>query len=178
MENTPNFNYIPDRFQIQEEKQESSIFYIWKSKQANTLLFVSIFWMSIASTLTVSFLGNEEMGLFRFFPLIHFSIGLVLVYYTVASFVNKTQIKVDSVFLEVSHSPMLWFNTPKIERKMIKNLAVERKEHKNKSGRITYSYDLQAIGLGEAIKLINFEEEYYAQLAQHHLAKFLKLDKQ
>lgn len=90
-----------------------------------------VVWMSIAL--------SQGQLMMAAFGSIHTLVGLGLIYFCVASFVNKTDVSVDPNYLTVRHYPLPWIGSKRIRVHSIKQLYTKEQVSRSKNGtRISY----------------------------------------
>lgn len=168
-----------EKIKIHKKKYELTLEYKWFKLMAFFLIFFCIIWDSFL-IFWYSMLGDIGGGgdiIFALFPLIHVAVGLGLTYYTVALFVNKTIIKVNSESIEIKHKPLPWFGEKTIVTKDIEQVYVKEKVSQGKSG-ATYTYELfakQKSG-AKAIKILGGDiigDSEDARLMEQEIESFL-----
>ncbi len=105
----------------------------WRSKAAYFLAFFSAFWNVFMVVWMTIALKQGELGMAAFGS-IHASVGLFLLYFTIASFVNKTDVRINTENLQVSHGPIPWFGNKSIPVHEISQLYCEQKVTQGKNG--------------------------------------------
>ena len=95
-----------------------------------------IFWYKVA-------LSDDAPWLMALFPIVHVAVGIGLTYWTIAGFVNRTEIVVDSRELSVVHKPMPWFGATRLSVDQIDQLYCKQKISHGKNG-TSVSYQLFA----------------------------------
>lgn len=95
-----------------------------------------VVWMSIALT--------QGQWMMAAFGSIHATVGLGLIYFCVASFINKTDVSVDTNYLTVQHYPMPWLGSQKIRVHDISQLYCKEHITRGKNG-TNVSYRLHAV---------------------------------
>jgi hypothetical protein len=126
----------------------------WRKSTPNFkfFLFFAIFWNGIVSVFVISALAT---GSFDFLlPMaFHIVVGVGLMYYILAVFLNKTYIGVSQWDLTVEHKPIPvpFYKTLEIPSKTIDQIFVERYVASKTNGRPDYAYRVMA-------KLLNAEK--------------------
>ncbi|MCB9852437.1 MAG: hypothetical protein H6819_05030 [Phycisphaerales bacterium] len=95
-----------------------------------------VFWYYIALT-------KDAPWIMSVFPVLHVAVGVGLTYWTIAGFVNRTEIVVDSRELSVAHRPMPWFGALRMPVEQIDQLYCKQKISRGENG-TSVSYELFA----------------------------------
>lgn len=99
-----------------------------------------VFWYKIA-------LSEGAPWIMSVFPVLHVAVGVGLTYWTIAGFVNRTEIVVDGRALSVVHRPMPWFGSLRMPVEQIDQLYCRQKISHGKNG-TSVSYQLFAAEKG------------------------------
>ncbi|MBK8705544.1 MAG: hypothetical protein IPN33_19590 [Saprospiraceae bacterium] len=109
-------------------------------------LFFTIFWNALVFpfALIAIMTGNFEI---LFFISLHLSVGIGLLYYTVAKLINTTYITLTRRKLTIEHKPIPWIFSPNknIDTADITQLFVERYVPSRTNGQPDYRFRLVAI---------------------------------
>jgi hypothetical protein len=76
------------------------------------------------------------------FPIAHLAVGVGLTYYTLAGFLNYSQLVVDRDVFAVSHSPLPWLGSLRVPVTEVEQLYCKEKPGKENSGT---TYQLSAV---------------------------------
>lgn len=144
----------------------------WFSAAAFFLLFFTIFWngfMIVWHTIALS-MGAWFMSCFG---LIHTGVGLFMIYYTTACFMNTTTIRVGNGSLDVSSGPLPWFGAVSLQSSAIKQLYCREKINRGKNG-AHVTYEVVAITNGQRKDLVSGLTDaeqalYIEQEVENHL---------
>ncbi len=101
---------LPDNLSLHHERDAVIIRRRWFTPSAFLFVFIAFFW-NIFAILWLTSALMKGLPLMVIVGLIHAFIGLGLVYFCVASFLNKTDISVDADYLRLRHHPLPWFGT-------------------------------------------------------------------
>lgn len=139
----PSLNPLPKNIELVTEYDAIVIRRVWKSPVAYFLIFFSLIWngfmvgwMSIAISQ-----GAWSMAAFGS---IHAAVGLFLIYYTIALFVNKTDIRIDTYNLSVKHYPLRWMGQAQIPVENVQQVYCKEKITRNKNS-TSVSYEVHCI---------------------------------
>lgn len=108
------------------------------------------------------------------FPLLHVAVGLFLAYFTVAMFVNTTEVVVANGMLTVRHGPLPWRGNREVPTEALEQLYCEEHISRTRNG-TTVSYSVRARGRdGRVVKLVTGLPErdqamYIEQEIERHL---------
>lgn len=141
--NTAALNPLPSGMQTLHDRDAFIIRRNWFSPMAFFLVFFCIFWNGFMifwmyTTLT------KGIWIMAAFGSIHALIGLGMLYFTIASFINKTDISVDPNYLSVRHYPLPWIGSKKIRVHEISQLYCKKHVTHSKNGTRT-SYRVYVI---------------------------------
>ncbi len=110
------------------------------------------------------------------FGIIHAIVGIVLTYYLIAGYINKTVIEVNSMFLSVRHRPLPFLGNKKIQSQDIKQLYSKEMIHRGKNG-INYTYEIHAVlDNDKRIKVVSgMPRSEQALFIEQEIEKYLKI---
>jgi hypothetical protein len=166
---------LPRQFTIERFDDYIHISRKWFGARAIFFIAFAIIWNTVLFTF---FHNNDEqtVGLLRFLPLIHVAVGIGLIYYAIASILNKTDIFVSKEKLEVSHKPVPWLGNKTLDAKDIKQLySKERISRNSNNNSNTVSYEIHVIGHSgsDTTLLKSLETSQQALYAEQEIEKFL-----
>lgn len=143
----------------------------WFENAAYFYVFFALFWNIIAFTVVG---GAVSAGAFSFLMFPHPLIGLGLIYYTAAMFLNTTEIKVNSQEIQVRHQPLPWRDWQTVSVKQLSQLytgdVVSGKQRKR-----TYVVKLMTLD-GEFKRLIGgLKSAEYAFYIEQEIESFLNM---
>lgn len=164
-----------NKVQVVEEEDGLVLSYKWFSPKAFFLLFFSIFWNAI----TVSALVGAGAAGSALFLLPFLAVGLGVGYSAIATFVNKTSLKVSEDSLQIGSGPLPWFDRKKIPIETIKQFYVQEKEHYNQEhGNTYFTYQLRVIledGQDEKLIVVDQSDSKIVKQVEHKIETFLGL---
>ncbi len=181
--NNPKIVPIPERFTVSENPQEMSISYHWYKP---VFVFLAVFcvfwngflvmWYSMGLT-TFSNQGDPVTWIFFLFPLIHVAVGIGLIYYTMAGFVNQTTITADRYGLKIDIQPIKYFfGATQLDKNDIKQLYVVEEKTRQKGGDYSYSYALKVLDTqNRSKKLLTLDSLDEARYLENKLESYYKI---
>ena len=118
----------PATLQVEENSQELIFERKWFTPTHIFLIFFVLFWNGflVFWYFMASQINGDAKLIFMLFPLIHVSVGIFIIYYTIAGFVNKTTIRADKMELSIRHAPMPWWGNKILEKSDIKQFYTKR----------------------------------------------------
>lgn len=138
---------MPERFQVDESEHKLTISYSWFTPMAFFITFFAVFWNAISWTI----FGGDGFGpisegffIFALFPLIFPAVGLGLIYYNVAQYINRTYIVVGKGELRAYSRPLPTLNNLRLDHSTIHQLFVKQRVNHGKNG-VSISYDVLAV---------------------------------
>jgi hypothetical protein len=134
---------LPARFQISHDIENLVIRRRWYSPIAFVLLFFAIFWNGFMVVWHGIALGSG-MWIMSAFGLIHTAVGLGLIYFVLAIFLNSTVITANKFQLSVSVGPLPWKGNRRIDSSQVRQLFCKEKISRRKNG-TSSSYSVEAV---------------------------------
>lgn len=109
------------------------------------------------------------------FPTIHVIFGVLLCYYTVCLFVNRTQLELDSKLIKAVFYPLPWFGRCALSRNSIKDIYIERVTHQSKGGTyFTFNIVMELID-DQTVKVMRgLQNSFQALKVEQEVKKFLR----
>jgi hypothetical protein len=103
----------PNRFIVEEFGSELTVSYRWFTPALFFMVFFCLFWdgfMVMWYSIAISQILNGQPAAWAMaaFGLLHLAVGVGITYSTLASFVNRTEVKLAGGMLTVRHGPMRW----------------------------------------------------------------------
>ena len=103
----------PQRFVVEEIGSELTVSYRWFTPALFFMVFFCLFWdgfMIAWYSIAISQILNGQPAAWAMAAvgLLHLAIGIGITYSTIASFVNRTEVKLSGGTLTVRHGPMRW----------------------------------------------------------------------
>lgn len=124
----------PKRVTFQKAGDRLEISWRWFSWKFLPLAFFCVawdgflcFWYSIA-------FSTGAPWIMIVFPVAHLAVGLGLTYYTLAGFLNNSQLVVDQGTFSVSHGPLSWLGSLSVPVSQVRQLYCKEKPGKGNSG--------------------------------------------
>lgn len=146
----------PNGYSVAMEGADLVIIRRWFSWKYLFLLAFCVFWDAfLVVWYTIAFTHNGPL-IMKLFPMMHVAVGVGLTYYTVAGFLNKTRITLNTAEMRIRHYPLPWFGSKILPRQEINQLFCEEKMSRNRNNGMSYSYSLSAVmSGGKRLKLIS-----------------------
>lgn len=136
--NNPSFNPLPQNLELITEYDAIVIRRTWKSALAYFLVVFTLIWNTFM-VVWMSIAISQGVWMMAAFGSIHAAVGLFLIYYTIALFVNKTDIRIDAYYLTVKHHPLRWMGQSQTPVEDVQQIYCKEKITRNKnSTSITY----------------------------------------
>ncbi len=170
---------LPKGFEVNYFDEYMQITRVWHGvKTYFILLFALVFNGVWINNGFVEILLSDRELLPKLFFSIFIVLGLSLLYFTVATWLNKTQIYVSKNSLEIKHQPVPWLGNKKIKADNIEQLFVEEKYRGSSNNNPRYTYNV--LGLtseGTQFKLIGgFESRYHARFIEKTIEDYLGIE--
>ncbi|MBC2604700.1 hypothetical protein [Pelagicoccus albus] len=129
---------LPKSIELLSEYDAVVIRRTWKSAVAYFLLLFSLFWNGFMVVWMGIALSKGEW-MMAAFGSIHATVGLALIYYTVALFLNKTDVRIDGYTLSIKHYPVPTFGNKSVPVESIRQVYSTEKITRGKNGtNVTY----------------------------------------
>lgn len=141
-----------------------SIIYNWR-KEMNPLLlgfitFFAVFWNVVTWTVFLGAMNSADDNPAKYFPVLHASLGIGIIYFLIAIYLNKTVIEIDQGKLKIKIKPVLWLGNNELDTASIEQVYVERKVSYSKNGHPTYRFHVKAVVSGAHINLVKSITKY------------------
>ncbi|MFC1878612.1 hypothetical protein ACFLZW_01740 [Chloroflexota bacterium] len=169
----------PEGITIRKQGDRLRITWRWFSaKYLGLLLFVIIwnaflcFWYGIAFT-------SDGPWIMFVFPLLHVAVGVSLAYSTLAGFLNRTTILIDSQAFKVQHDPVPWIGEVDVPISELEQLYCIEKRQSSKNDH-SFTYQLVALLQGGRKKKLvsNLDSPDIAIFLEQQIEKMLKISDQ
>jgi hypothetical protein len=165
------------------ERQEADGLHLtlpWQTPVAYFIAFFATVWNLImlyivGMIIPMVMSAGLEMIIVGLVPMVHVSVGVGLAYYSVALFVNKTDLHLSSSGLHLRHGPLPWRGNRDVPRAEIAQLFVGERivKHKNSSRKV---YDLKIVlEKGTFLTLLPGIDLSTARFLEHRIEKHLGL---
>lgn len=149
---------MPEGIDLRRGADSIAIDRRWKSSQFYFTLVFGVIWNIILFPMIGAFLGvGDEIGPFGGFMLVFFlpfiAVGVGMIYYSIAGFLNTTSIAVQNGQISVIHAPVPWPGGQSIPAGDITQLYVKEVRHTSTSSssgrsgrrRTTYTYTVMVV---------------------------------
>lgn len=181
---------MPKNFRVEDFGTELVISWSWFSPTILFLLFFCVFWDGFliiwySAVFGFSFLGlggpkgpvGGALLLMALFPLLHVAVGVGLTYYVLASFVNRTRVRVDRGELSIRHGPVPFPGNKTLSTSELTQFYCTESVRNQRRG-YNVTYDLNAVHVdGSKIKLLGgLSEIEQALFLEQRLEKFLNIE--
>lgn len=164
---------LPPRFTLRHHDGTLTITRRWFSPVAFFLLFFAVFWNGFLIVWhTIALSGG--MWFMSAFGLIHTAVGLWLIYWVAAMFMNSTVIHASRDWLQVRCGPLPWPGKQDLPRPQIHQLYCTEKVSHGKNGS-SAQYRVEAVldGNRRATLAKGFANPEQALFVEQQLEKFL-----
>lgn len=145
---------MPRGYTMENEGADLVITRRWLSWKHLVMLVFCVFWDGLlVFWYTMAFTKGGPL-LMKLFPVLHVGVGVFLTYSTLAGFLNRTRITLNTLELRIRHYPLPWPGNKVVQRQEIEQLFCEKIMHSTRNG-ISYTYNLQAVkASGGSLKLV------------------------
>ena len=134
---------LPKGFELNYFDEYMQITRVWHGLQTYALLLFALIFNGLwIGNGFVEILFSERDLLTKLSSLIFPLIGLGVLYFTIATWLNKTQIYVSKNSIEVKHKPVPWFGNKRIKADNIEQFFVEEKLKGSSNGNRRYLYNV------------------------------------
>ncbi len=170
---------LPKGFEVNYFDEYMQITRVWHGVKTYFILLLALVFNGVwINNGFVEILLSDRELLPKLFFSIFIVLGLSLLYFTVATWLNKTQIYVSKNSLEIKHQPVPWLGNKKIKADNIEQLFVEEKYRGSSNNNPRYTYNV--LGLtseGTQFKLIGgFESRYHARFIEKTIEDYLGIE--
>ncbi|MEZ6057336.1 MAG: hypothetical protein R3C01_11590 [Planctomycetaceae bacterium] len=151
---------IPDKLRVEEFGDELTISWSWRSPILFFMVPFCLFWNGLLIVwYSIALFGNGPEGGMRFvfllFPLIHVAVGLGLIYFVAALFLNRTTVSVNRDNLRLTHGPLPAPGNRVVSVDEMKQMYVRHVTNHSSKGGTTHTYPLSVLlRSGERIELL------------------------
>ena len=135
-----------------------------------------LFWYSMAIGSLLYGKINGSMVLMLLFPSLHLLVGVGITYAVLATFINRTEVKLSNGELSVYLGPLPFWGNKRVSIHEVSQLFISEQCHQRKRG-CGYSYNLNALlTSGERMALVsNFQEPAEALYLERVLEERLRI---
>ena len=135
---------LPDNLSLHHERDAVIIRRRWLTPFVFFFVFFALFWNGFMVVWMTIAITRDQLTMAAFGS-IHAFVGLGLIYFCVASFLNKTDISVDPSYLRVRHYPLPWFGSKQFRVHEITQLFCKEQITRTKNGGTNVSYRVHLI---------------------------------
>lgn len=137
---------LPGSFRLKECEDCLKMEYLWRGSQLIFLTPFSIAWVMIPILYYSNGLQLENDLLIKYYMILHAFLGIGLIYYCLAGFINKTQILVSKELLKVKDIPLFFFRNVDIGIDKLDQLYAKEKVVRGRKRSISWSsFEVYAI---------------------------------
>ncbi len=133
---------LPKGIKVDNFGGELLISYRWFGPKIIFMTFFALLWNGFMVFWYGTAISNR-IWIMALFGLMHAGVGVGLIYYVLAGYLNTTVVKVGMSDLEIKHGP-LPYPGKRLERAFIRQLYCKERVHRNKNS-TSYSYEVHAI---------------------------------
>jgi hypothetical protein len=122
---------------------------------------------------------SQQQWLMAAFGTLHGAVGLGLLYYVLAGYLNRTVITVNRSLFTIKHTPLPWPGNKLLNPLDMTQLYCKERMHRNKNS-ISYTYEVHAISKdNEHTKLITgLDNSEQALYIEQEIERFLNIEDQ
>jgi hypothetical protein len=164
---------LPKAFRLDRSGDTVRISRRWIGPLAFFLLFFAVIWngfMIVWNTISLT----TGMWLMSVFGMIHTGVGLFLIYYVLALFLNSTVILASPRELEVRIGPVPWKGNKRLPRDLVEQLFCKEKISRSKNG-TSSSYSVEAVLNGNRRETLasGFNDSDHALFVEQEIERHL-----
>ncbi|MEO8614416.1 MAG: hypothetical protein ABI600_04690 [Luteolibacter sp.] len=166
---------LPKSFQIRRTPQSLDISRRWFGAHAFFLLLFAIVWNSFMVVWhTISL--TQGLWFMSAFGLLHTCVGIFLIYYVLALFLNSTVVRANNQSLEVKSRPMPWKGDKLLANSEVEQLYCIEKISRGQNGS-SASYRVEAVLRGNRRETLigGLTDPDHALFIEQQLEHFLKI---
>ena len=132
----------PKEVTIQKQGDRLELSWRWFSWKYLPLIFFCVAWDSFLCFWYSMAFSTGSPWIMIVFPIAHVAVGVGLTYYTLAGFLNRSQVSLDRTSFSVTHGPLPWLGNLQVPITQIDQLYCKEKPGKNNS---STSYQLSVV---------------------------------
>ncbi len=171
--------FMPADFDVLRLRNELDIEFKWRRSLNGFLTFFTLVWNSILFIIASTIILSGSWGMLLFLGL-HGSVGIGLLYHTVTTLFNRTNVLVDRDYLRIEHRPLPlpFYPNKAIPIQDIKQVFVERYTAGKTNDVPVYSFALRLIQRnGKRLRLVQgLKHAEQAQYLEQEIEYFLQID--
>lgn len=166
---------LPKGFHLERGMDSVTITRRWFGPVAFFLLFFALFWNGFMIVWHSIALG-KGMWIMSAFGLLHTGVGVFLVYYVLALFLNSTVIRATAFELVVTTGPLPWKGDKRIAAETVEQLFCMEKISRGKNGS-SASYRVEAVLRGNVRETLarGFTDPDQALFVEQEIERHLKI---
>jgi hypothetical protein len=151
----------------------------WRKSQSGFITFFTIFWNALLIPFVVVGITTGEYGMLLGIS-VHLLVGISLLYYTLACFMNKTFVMVDHYNLHVEHKPLRipFYPDRHIPVGELDQLFIEKYVASRTNGRPDYAFAVNVrLTNQETLKIIKgLKNMHQARYIEQEIERFLRIE--
>jgi hypothetical protein len=132
----------PKGVSLQKQGDRLELSWRWFSWKYLPLVFFCVAWDSFLCFWYSMAFSTGSPWIMIVFPIAHVAVGVGLTYYTLAGFLNRSQVILDRTSFSVAHGPLPWLGNLQVPITQIDQLYCKEKPGKNNS---STSYQLSIV---------------------------------
>ena len=166
----------PNNFKIERSAEGLVIIRRWFAPAIVALTFFCLFWDAFMVMWFYTAI-RQKAYIMALFGSLHGTVGLVMSYFVIAGYFNRTYIRISYDSIIVSHKPMPWFGQKSISRQGLRQLYSKEKINYGRGGD-TRLYSVQAIAKdGKIIELVSgLASSEEALFIEQEVERYLRLN--
>lgn len=175
--------YLPKGIEILTLKNELNIDISWRKNNATTsfLLFFALVWNAIVLPFAAFAIMSGNFGTLLFLS-VHLTVGIGLIYYLLATYLNTTFITVDDRHIKMEYRPLKMPFNPEIDVPVeeVRQLFVEKYTSSTSNGKPNYAFAVTMdLGRAKKIRLVKgIDNPEQALYIEQEVERFLNIKDQ
>lgn len=167
---------LPKRFVVDRDGDAVTITRRWFSPAAFFMLVFALFWNGFL-VVWHGIALSSGMWFMSLFGLIHTGVGLWLIYWVAAMFLNSTVIRASHEWLQVRSGPLPWRGNQDLERGVVRQLyCTEKVTHGKNGSSARYGVEVVLEGNRRETLVKGLDDADQALFIEQQLEKHLGID--
>ena len=170
---------LPKGFELNYFDEYMQITRVWHSFNTLFVLIGALIFNGVWMTNGFfEILFSDRELLLKLFCLSFIVIGIGLIYFTIATWLNKTQIYVSKNAIEIKHKPVPWPGNKRIETGNLKQLYVKKVHRGSRNNNPSYSYSVLGLTTeNQQFKLITgLQRHQHAHFIERKVEGYLGIE--